>query len=257
LILPIKTALYFLLMTGQRMRARSATLASLSLINYSEFGLIVAAIGVSEGMLGNYWLSVLAIALSISFLIAAPLNAASKTLYQRWRHSLHPFERRERLPGDEMIRAGKAQVVVFGMGRVGTGAYDYLRSKWGEVVLGIDIDEDCVERHRKAGRNIVHGDATDADFWVRAERSGRVKLALLAFADHEENMAVASLLQEQGFNLELASVAHYPDDEQSLRDAGVHAVFNFYASAGESFAEHVEEEFRDLIAIEAAEPARA
>ena len=127
-----------------------------------------------------------------------------------WRHPLHRFERRERLPGDEMIRAGKAQIVVFGMGRVGTGAYDYLRSKWGEVVLGIDIDQDCVERHRQAGRDVMHGDATDADFWARAERSGRVKLALLAFADHEENMAVASLLREQGFNLELASVAHYP-----------------------------------------------
>ncbi|MGD1982840.1 MAG: cation:proton antiporter [Chromatiaceae bacterium] len=254
LILPVKTALYFLLMTTQRMRARSATLASLSLANFSEFGLIVGAIGVSEGLLGNYWLSVLAIALSISFLIAAPLNAMSKTLYQRLRHPLHRFERRARLPGDEVIRPGKAQVVVFGMGRVGTGAYDYLRSKWGDVVLGIDIDEDYVKRHQEAGRNVVHGDATDADFWARAERSGRVKLALLAFSDHEENMAVASILQELGFELELASVAHYPDHEQALRDAGVHAVFNFYASAGESFAEHVEEEFRELISDTDAKP---
>jgi predicted Kef-type K+ transport protein len=250
LILPVKTLLYFLLMTSQRMRARSATLAALSLANYSEFGLIVGAIGVSAGLLGSYWLSVLAIALAISFLIAAPLNAISKTLYQRWRHPLHRFERRTRLPGDEVIRPGKAQVVVFGMGRVGTGAYDYLRAKWGDVVLGIDIDEDYVERHQKAGRNVVHGDATDADFWARAERSGRVKLALLAFSDHEENMAVAELLREQGFELELASVAHYPDHEQALLDAGVHKVFNFYASAGESFAEHIEEEFRTLISLD-------
>jgi predicted Kef-type K+ transport protein len=257
LILPVKTLLYFLLMTSQKMRTRSATLASASLANYSEFGLIVGAIGVSEGLLGNYWLSVIAIALSISFLAAAPLNALSKTLYQRWRHPLHRFERRERLPGDEMIRAGKAQVIVFGMGRVGTGAYDYLRSRWGDVVLGIDIDADYVERHQKAGRNVVHGDATDADFWARAERSGRVKLALLAFSDHEENLAVASLLREQGFDLELASVAHYPDDEQSLRDAGVRAVFNFYAGAGQSFAEHIEHEFRDLISVDDAEPAQA
>ena len=63
------------------------------------------------------------------------------------------------------------------------------------------------------------------------------------------------LLREQGFELELASVAHYPDHEQSLRDAGVHAVFNFYASAGESFAEHVAETFSGLIDEQAAEPA--
>ena len=146
-----------------------------------------------------------------------------------------------------MIRAGKARVVVFGMGRVGTGAYDFLRQRWGDVVLGIDINEDYVERHRAAGRNVTLGDATDADFWARAERSGRVKLALLAFNDQHSNVAVAQLLREQGFDLELASVAHYPDHEQELRDAGVKAVFNFYASAGESFAEHVEEEFGRLI----------
>jgi len=247
LILPFKTVLYFLLMTRMRMRSRSATLASLGLSNFSEFGLIVGAVGVSQGWIGPQWLSVIALSLAISFLIASPLNMVSKQLYARWRHPLHRFQTRSRLPGDEMIRAGRAQVVVFGMGRVGTGAYDYLRQRWGDVVLGIDINEDYVQRHRAAGRNVTLGDATDSDFWARAERTGRVKLAVLAFTDHESNMAVARLLREQGFEVELASVAQYPDHEQALRDAGVDAVFNFYASAGESFAEQVADAFGGLI----------
>ena len=252
LILPLKTLLYFFLMTRQKMRTRSATLASLGLTNFSEFGLIVGAVGVSQSWLGPEWLSILAISLSLSFLIASPLNAMSKRLYARWRQPLHRFQTRARLPGDEMIRAGAAQVVVFGMGRVGTGAYDYLRKQWGDVVLGIDINADYVERHRKAGRHVALGDATDADFWARAERSGRVKLAILAFSDFESNLAVARLLQEQGFAIELASVAHYPDHEEALRKAGVHSVFNFYAGAGENFAEHVAEDFGSLIEKQAA-----
>ncbi|MCB1728071.1 MAG: NAD-binding protein [Gammaproteobacteria bacterium] len=124
-------------------------------------------------------------------------------------------------------------------------------------MLGIDINEDYVARHRQAGRNVAHGDATDADFWARAERSGHVKLALLAFSDHKSNMAVARLLREQQFDLELASVAHYPDHERALREAGVHAVFNFYASAGESFAEHVVENFGDMINEEQAATTQA
>jgi predicted Kef-type K+ transport protein len=245
LIVPIKTALYFLLMTRQRMRARSATLASLGLTNFSEFGLIVGAIGVSHAWLDYDWLSILALSVAISFLLAAPLNAVSKRLYQRWRHPLHRFETRKRLPGDEVIRAGKAQVVVFGMGRVGTGAYDYLRSQWGDVVLGVDVNEDYIERHRAEGRNVTLGDATDADFWARAERSGHIKLAVLAFADHASNMTVVTLLREQGFDLELASIAQYPDHEEALREAGVGTVFNFYANAGKSFAEQVAEAFGD------------
>jgi Trk K+ transport system NAD-binding subunit len=99
---------------------------------------------------------------------------------------------------------------------------------------------------------VTLGDATDADFWARAERSGHLKLALLAFTDHKSNMAVAQLLREQGLELELASVAHYPDHEEALRKAGVNAVFNFYASAGESFAEHVADTFHQLIDTEPA-----
>lgn len=245
LILPIKTLLYFLLMTSLRLRSRSATLASLGLSNFSEFGLIVGAIGVSHAWLDYSWLTVLALALAISFLISAPLNAIAKPIYRRWRHPLHRFERRSRLPGDEMIRARGAQVVVFGMGRVGTGAYDYLRSQWGDVVLGIDVNETRLERHAAAGRNVTQGDATDADFWARAERSGTVKLALLAFNSQEANLAVARLVQEQGFDFELASVARYPDHEEALREAGVKYVFNFYSGAGQSFAEHVVELFDD------------
>jgi predicted Kef-type K+ transport protein len=253
LIVPIKTALYFLLMTRQRMRTRSATLASLGLSNFSEFGLIVGAIGVSHAWLDPTWLSVLALSLAFSFLLAAPLNAMSKQMYRRWRHPLHRFETRKRLPGDELIRAGKAQVIVFGMGRVGTGAYDFLRKQWGDVVLGIDINQDAVERHLAQGRNVTQGDATDADFWARAERSGHLKLAVLAFNVHESNMAVAALLREQGYDLDLASVARYPDHEEALRKAGVDAVFNFYASAGQSFAEHVAGLFGDRIDQQAPE----
>jgi hypothetical protein len=72
-------------------------------------------------------------------------------------------------------------------------------------------------------------------------------LALLAFNAHESNMAVAALLREQGFEFDLASVARYPDHEKALREAGVQAVFNFYATAGESFAENVAEAFAGRI----------
>jgi len=121
-----------------------------------------------------------------------------------------------------------------------------------ELTLGIDINADCVERHRKAGRNVALGDATDADFWALAERSGKVKLALLVFLDHSSNLAVARLLHEQGLELELASVAYCPDHEEGLREAGVQKGLSFYAGAGENFAEHVVEDLAELIDKKAA-----
>jgi predicted Kef-type K+ transport protein len=251
LLLPFKTALYFWLLTRFRLRARSAALASFGLANYSEFGLIVGSMGVANAWLSAEWLSVIALALSISFVLAAPLNALGKTIYRRWRERFRQFELDQRLPGDELIDTGNAQVVVFGMGRVGGAAYDFLHERWGDVVLGIDRDVSAVRLHQERGRKIILGDATDYDFWSRARSQGEIKYALLTFPDHAANVAVAQLIREFGFSVRLSSVAKFDDQIGELQAAGVDQVFNLYAEAGTGFAEHVWER------MEAPHPTRA
>jgi hypothetical protein len=233
------------------LRARSAALASFGLANYSEFGLIVGSMGVANAWLSAEWLSVIALALSISFVLAAPLNALGKTIYRRWRERFRQFELDQRLPGDELIDTGNAQVVVFGMGRVGGAAYDFLHERWGDVVLGIDRDVSAVRLHQERGRKIILGDATDYDFWSRARSQGEIKYALLTFPDHAANVAVAQLIREFGFSVRLSSVAKFDDQIGELQAAGVDQVFNLYAEAGTGFAEHVWER------MEAPHPTRA
>ncbi len=249
LLVPFKVALFFALFTRFRLRARSATLASLSLANYSEFGLIVGALAVANGWLSGDWLVIIAVALSISFVLAAPLNTLSKTIYRRWHDPLVRHERPERLPGDEVIDSGDARVVVFGMGRVGGPAYDFLHERWGDVVLGIDRDEAVVERHRSQGRNVILGDATDDDFWSRARRQGKVEYALLAFPEHSANLAVAELISEIHSKVALASIAKFDDQVEELKAAGVAEVFNLYAEAGSGFAEHVLERQKTSLSL--------
>ena len=76
------------------MRARTAFLVSLSLANYSEFGLIVGTIGVALGWLDSGWLVVLAIALALSFMLAAPANSMAHGLYARWAKPVEAFRKR-------------------------------------------------------------------------------------------------------------------------------------------------------------------
>jgi len=250
-LMPIKVAIYFLLMSRFNMRARSACLASLGLANFSEFGLIVGAIATGRGWLAEDWLSIIAIALSMSFVLASPLNLKSKEIYRRWRERLQRFERQERLPGDALIDPGDCKVIVFGMGRVGAAAYDFLRERLGDVVLGVDRDEAALALHRAQGRNVILGDATDYDFWSRAQTQGKIRLALLTFPDHQANLTVASLFREFGFQVELASVAKFDDHVQELKAAGVQEVFNLYAEAGTGFAEHVWEQMSPAAGEEA------
>ena len=98
LLMPLKAGLFFILLTRFKLRARTSLLASLSLSNYSEFGLIVCTIGVANGWVSGEWLVIIAIALSITFVMAAPLNSFAHNIYARLSGRLRYFETAERLP---------------------------------------------------------------------------------------------------------------------------------------------------------------
>ena len=80
LILPLKTWLYFFITSRFGLRSRTSLLNAITLGNFSEFGLIVAALGVSQGFLSVEWL--LVIAVSISFATAAPFSKNAEGIYQ-------------------------------------------------------------------------------------------------------------------------------------------------------------------------------
>ena len=142
----VKSALFFGLLTGFKLRARTSLLASLNLTNFSEFGLIVAAVGVANGWIDTDWLIVIAISLSLSFAIAAGLNAIANEIHNRYRAPLRRLQRAERLADDRLIDIEGATIAVIGMGRVGTGAYDKIREMFGETVVGVDIDPVAVPK---------------------------------------------------------------------------------------------------------------
>jgi glutathione-regulated potassium-efflux system ancillary protein KefC len=237
LILPLKIALYFLLMTRYHLRARTSFLASMSLANYSEFGLIVAAIGVTNGWLDTRWLGIIAIALSFSFILASPLNAHAHALSDRLHDWLQGFETRQLLPEDQPVDPGDAQILVFGMGHIGTGAYDTMVERYGRVVLGLDYDPATVDAHRSAGRNVIRDDATDLDFWMKL-RPGKVRLVMLSMSNHRENMIAVRELARIGYQGQIAAIARFPDEIAELEQAGVQAAFNVFAEAGAGFADH-------------------
>ncbi|MFQ5938237.1 MAG: cation:proton antiporter, partial [Acidiferrobacterales bacterium] len=116
LLVALKMSLFFVLLTRLQARARTSLLASLSLANYSEFGLIVAAIGVANGWITGDWLAIIAIALSVSFVLASPLNVAAHSIYAHYGEPLRRFETASRLPEEQPIKPGAAEVAIFGMG---------------------------------------------------------------------------------------------------------------------------------------------
>lgn len=240
LLLPIKAALFFLILVALRLRARTALLAAAALSTYSEFGLIVGAVAAEQGIIPEEWLLTLALALATSFLVATPINAVSHDIYARFHARLRRFEAARGNLEDKAARVGDAEVVIFGMGRLGSAVYRDLTKRLGGGVVGVETDKDKVDRLVAEGWNVVHGDATDSDFWRRAGRpSAKLRAALLAMPEHHANMYALEQIRSADYKGFVAALARYPDQVDRLREAGADIAFDVYGEAGIGFAKHV------------------
>ena len=241
-VLPIKIGFFFLLFTRFKLKARTSFISSLNLANYSEFGLIVGGLAVANGWLSSDWLLATAVALSISFVLASPCNRAADVLFDAVRSRLKGFETVERHPEEMPYEHGDRKIAIIGMGRIGSGTYDYFTEHLGPVVMGVDFDADTVDEHLAAGRHVVLADVTDPDFWRKLPVSDHsVKLVILAMPVMESQLYAAKKAREYGFSDQIAAVAKYDDEVEILREAGVATSFNVYNEAGIGFASHISE----------------
>ncbi len=235
----VKGALFLLLFVKFKLRARTSLLSAISLSNYSEFGLIVMAIGVVNNWIDASWLIAMTLALAFSFVISAIINKYGNTIYTKYRDGWKKLELTKRLPYDKLLDMGDAHVAVIGMGTVGTGAYDQLIKKYGDKVVGVDIYADTVDNQIKANRNVILGDPSDADFWDRVNQEHQINLVLLTLPRFNTTLAVIEQLKETGFKGHIAATAKFSDEIERLNEIGVDTVFNIFTEAGAGFAAHV------------------
>ncbi|MEM1112084.1 MAG: cation:proton antiporter family protein [Pseudomonadota bacterium] len=230
----LKPLLYFPLLTLFHTPPRTAILASGSLANFSEFGLIVIAVAVQAGWLEDVWGAAMSLVIAVSFIISSQMSRSSHEFYWRYRDRLRGFEStlvRDTKPNTEGIR-----VLVLGMGNIGTGAYDLLAEHHGGEVAGIDVNERKLANHRREHRRVIAADASDPELWHWINLA-ELELVMLALTNHQENLLVVELLNRVGYQGKLAAVVRFSEEGEDLEAHGV-SVFNLYAQAGAGFAEH-------------------
>lgn len=233
-ILPLKVLLYFFLLLALGLSARTGFLAGLSLATYSEFGLIVMAGAVERGLAPPEWLVATAIAVAVSFAIGAPINRYAHDIYAALERFLRFFERDRRHPDDEPVSLGRAEVVVVGMGRVGTGAYNHAK-EIGKKVVGLDSDMGKVKRHLHEGRRVVYADAEDPLLWHRLHLD-QVKVIMLAVPDLEAKVVASEQLRRRGYTGLISATYVWDEERQPILDAGADVIYNYFAEAGVGLA---------------------
>jgi predicted Kef-type K+ transport protein len=236
LLLPLKTGIYHLIVSRFGLRARTCLFSSLTLTNFSEFGLIVTAIAAAQNMVPPEWLLIMAMTVSISFALSSPLSSFAESIYQRIGSKLRCLDREWCHPMDAPIELGWVRAVVFGMGRIGSGAYDELQQIYGNEICGVEHAPERVDANRAAGRNVVLGDASDTDFWIKLKKDINLELVVLAMPNHQGNVFAVHQLRNLGFDCMVAAIAKYPEEVQELSELGICTAYNMYEQAGAGLA---------------------
>ncbi|WP_167202960.1 cation:proton antiporter family protein [Actinomyces respiraculi] len=244
-LVPLRSAVYTGVLWAMRLRHRSAVLTGLAVGSYSELALVVAGVGVTQGMLGSEWLQALSLAVAGSFILASVVNKRPGRLVRLFSHALPDHAPDALHPTEAPVDLTGVEVVVFGMGRVGRSTYRRLVSqlpRHGEnaplPVLAVDSDTDKVQGLSALGINVIEGDATDTDFWLRLG-AGEVRTAVLAMPEPGANLRVLDWIERHGFAGEVVAVARFDDEALEMHERGVDTVINVYQGVGTALADAV------------------
>ena len=194
------------------------------------------------GLIPHAWVTILAITVAMSFVVSALLNHEAHGIYARFTKQLNYFQRytskdgHQRIHSDvEPISLGTADIVIFGMGRLGTSTYDRLKQR-GENVIGLDSDQEKVHDHQQRGRWVLYADAENSDLWDTLDISDLCAI-LLAMPDMEAKEIATKAICHNGYKGLLGATNLFPEEEEKLLELGCNITYNYYSQAGIGFAD--------------------
>lgn len=235
ILIPLQALSAFFLLVFFKLKARSAFLSALALANYSEFGLIISAAVMPE-------LTVpLALSVAISFLVSAPLNRYAHPIFGRLEKHLVKFERDVRHPDETPIALGNADIIIIGMGMVGSSVYENLESRFS--LIGFDSDDDCVKEKVSEGKNVIHTDAESPHFWSNIDLVN-IQACIICLPSIEAKIHATRYLRNAGFKGIVNAYLLHTDEAKDIIEAGADVTYLAAEEAGKGMAVHTIESIK-------------
>ena len=213
-------------------RRRTGFLAGLMVAQISEFSLILAALGLSLGHIDADTMGLITLVGLITISASTYMILYSHFLYERLSPWLGVFERKRAYreeAQDRYMEQGRVDVILFGLGRFGTGIARELRQR-GYRVLGIDFDPELIRRQEENDYEVRYGDAGDPEF-LASLPLGRVRWVLSSLRETPVNLVLLHSLRDYGYKGRVAVTANASVHARQLRQAGADLVLIPYADA--------------------------
>ncbi|MGE3411028.1 MAG: cation:proton antiporter [Dehalococcoidia bacterium] len=218
-------------------RKRTSFLAGLTVAQISEFSLILTALGVSVGHIGRETLALVTSVGLITIGLSTYLIIYSALVYEWVAPWLSVFEcaRPRREAAVDLPGPARVDVVVFGLGRYGSGIVRHLLLRR-RSVIGVDFDPEALARWRAEGLPVVYGDASDPDLFDHVPLEHADWIVSTA-PDVETSRTLLHHLRQRGFTGRTAVACRSADDGDRVQVQGADLLLRPYADAAEQAAD--------------------
>ncbi len=220
------------IMGFMRYRKRVSFKAGLTVAQISEFSLILVALGVGLGHVGDDVMGLVTAVGLITIGVSTYLIYGSDKVFDRLEPLLRPFERSG---ADATIDLDdqrlQPDVIVFGHGRLGSTVVDELREQ-GDEVLVVDFDPRTVTEDRGDDVPVIYGDAEDPELPEQLPLAS-ARWVVSTLRGYEVNAALLSSLHHYGYSGHVAVSIDEEEAGERLMALGADLVVRpFHVAAG-------------------------
>lgn len=218
---------------------RNSFLSGLTVAQISEFSLIVVAMGVSSGHVGNDILSLVTAIGIITFAGSTYMILYSDKIYPHISSYISIFERKgKKVDEHSHHKADSHDIILFGYNRIG---FDILQSlkKIKKRYLIVDYDPEIIRSLIKEGYDCRYGDADDSELLDELNFSD-VKMIISTIPVIDTNLLLISKIREENKKAIIAVVSHQIDDAITLYEHGATYVIMPHFLGGKHFSTMIE-----------------
>ncbi|MCM4159045.1 sodium:proton exchanger [Antarcticibacterium sp. W02-3] len=217
-------------------KKRVSFLAGLTVAQISEFSLILAALGLSNGHIDEETLGLITLVGLITIGLSTYIILYSGPIFQKLSPLLSIFEKKEPTKGKEDETPETIDYIIIGVGSFGQHLAENLLENNHNIMI-VDFDPEVVNHWLDKGIKAEYADAQDPELpsLLPIKNTNHI---ISTSTNVETNIRLLKFMEENNFEGKITTLAQSDNDEEKLKECGSYTVLRPFKEAATKILEN-------------------